>query len=419
MKLIVDFMQLRLFSGALNTAAPNLKGILNPRNQRLLLHEYPSVKIIFSEDVSIPCTFGCLQKRIVLPAEFMDDPEKLNMAVRHELVHIKSNDFLVHTTVRMIRALFSFHPLVHKIAANIEPYREMNCDQHVLQDADISQQNYARLLFELLPQPIFKTAAAVNMAVNPSTLKKRIQTMKQSTPKNPSLRWSFSLMLACTLTLTGLMACSDIEEGGITRSEVEETQTQANNYKIPTDDEPLVMVNGEEMKKKNWRKLKPRYIKSIEVLKGHAATEKFGDAGQNGIIDITLNDKEKALSDLLTDEEMKAKNKISQSSNISKEEIYLAVEKQPQLKVDMAQLQSKVKYPAECKSKEIEGRVTVQFVVDTQGKVQDPNVIRGIGGGCDEEALRVIKQAEFTPGTQRGKKVNVQMSMPIVFKMNS
>ena len=46
----------------------------------------------------------------------------------------------------------------------------------------------------------------------------------------------------------------------------------------------------------------------------------------------------------------------------------------------------------------IEGRVTVQFIVNEAGQVENPRVIRGIGGGCDEAALDAVKQAKFTQG---------------------
>ncbi len=67
----------------------------------------------------------------------------------------------------------------------------------------------------------------------------------------------------------------------------------------------------------------------------------------------------------------------------------------------------------------IEGKVIIQFIVNEAGKVEDPRVIRGIGGGCDEEALRVVKQAEFQPGRQRGKPVRVQYSLPITFRLQN
>lgn len=66
----------------------------------------------------------------------------------------------------------------------------------------------------------------------------------------------------------------------------------------------------------------------------------------------------------------------------------------------------------------IEGRVFVQFVVGKDGSLTDVTVIRGIGGGCDEEAIRVLKGAPgWKPGKQRGKPVRVKMVLPITFKI--
>lgn len=101
------------------------------------------------------------------------------------------------------------------------------------------------------------------------------------------------------------------------------------------------------------------------------------------------------------------------------EEIFIVVENMPELKGGQAGLQKRVKYPQVAIRAGIEGRVTVQFVVDENGNVQNPRVIRGIGGGCDEEALRVVKTAQFSPGMQRGRPVQVQMSLPILFKLSN
>jgi protein TonB len=67
----------------------------------------------------------------------------------------------------------------------------------------------------------------------------------------------------------------------------------------------------------------------------------------------------------------------------------------------------------------IEGRVTVQFIVNEQGKVENAQVVRGIGGGCDEEALKAIRAAEFEPGMQRGRPVRVQYALSINFRLDN
>ncbi len=98
-------------------------------------------------------------------------------------------------------------------------------------------------------------------------------------------------------------------------------------------------------------------------------------------------------------------------------EIFVIVETMPDLIGGLAAIQKKINYPPIAKKAGVEGRVIVQFVVDEKGDVVDPVVVRGIGAGCDEEAIRAVSQAKFTPGKQRGKPVKVKMSLPITFKL--
>ena len=77
-----------------------------------------------------------------------------------------------------------------------------------------------------------------------------------------------------------------------------------------------------------------------------------------------------------------------------------------------------VRYPDAARRMGIEGRVYIQFVVDKSGKVIEVVAIRGIGAGCDEEAIRVVKSMPaWEPGQLRGKPVNVQMVLPITFRL--
>jgi len=98
---------------------------------------------------------------------------------------------------------------------------------------------------------------------------------------------------------------------------------------------------------------------------------------------------------------------------------FVVVEQMPQLRGGLAALQRKVSYPEIARRAGIQGRVTIQFIVNERGEVENPRVIRGIGGGCDEEALKAVQSARFTPGMQRGRPVRVQYSLPIVFRLQS
>lgn len=99
-------------------------------------------------------------------------------------------------------------------------------------------------------------------------------------------------------------------------------------------------------------------------------------------------------------------------------EVFIVVEKMPEPIGGMKSIYDKVVYPEIARKAGIEGRVVVQFVVDKEGNVTNPQIIRGIGGGCDEAALEAVKDVKFTPGTQRGQNVAVQFQLPIVFRLS-
>lgn len=99
------------------------------------------------------------------------------------------------------------------------------------------------------------------------------------------------------------------------------------------------------------------------------------------------------------------------------EEVFMVVEAMPEIIGGLASIQEEIKYPATAQEAGIEGRVLIQFIVDTSGSVMNPIVLRGIGGGCDEEAIRALKEMKFKPGRQGGEVVPVKMTLPITFKL--
>jgi protein TonB len=101
------------------------------------------------------------------------------------------------------------------------------------------------------------------------------------------------------------------------------------------------------------------------------------------------------------------------------EDFFVVVEDMPELIGGLEGLQRQIRYPEMARRAGIEGRVYIQFIVNEQGQVENPQVVRGIGGGADEEALRVVSQAQFSPGMQRGRPVRVQYSLPIFFRLQN
>ncbi len=113
-------------------------------------------------------------------------------------------------------------------------------------------------------------------------------------------------------------------------------------------------------------------------------------------------------------------NEIGAPEEEQADEIFTIVEKNPEPKMGMQGfmefLYENIKYPDKALRLGVQGKVFVQYVVNSDGTLTDFEVVRGIGAGCDEEALRVLKMAEpWNPGEQRGKPVRVRMVLPIHF----
>ncbi|MEQ1586489.1 MAG: TonB family protein [Cyclobacteriaceae bacterium] len=77
-----------------------------------------------------------------------------------------------------------------------------------------------------------------------------------------------------------------------------------------------------------------------------------------------------------------------------------------------------IKYPAQARRMRVEGKVFVEFVIGKDGKITEVKAVKGIGAGCDEEAVRIIQNSPpWNPGRQRGKPVRQRMVLPIIFKL--
>ena len=113
---------------------------------------------------------------------------------------------------------------------------------------------------------------------------------------------------------------------------------------------------------------------------------------------------------------------MADEEEVAETEIFAVVETSPSFpggdEARIRFLTNNISYPQEARDAGISGTVYITFVVERDGSTSDVRVLRGIGGGCDEEAVRVIKMMpEWSPGKQRGKPVRVQFNMPIKFSL--
>ena len=403
---------------------------VSEHNKQLAKETGKPVFVATSGKDYIPVTFGVMKPVILVPQSLTRDLDKLNLAIRHELTHIQQSDFGTHLFITAIQSLFWFHPLIHLLSNQIVEYREMRCDSLIIADSRVSRKEYASLLFELLPMPNLNQKVSVNMAQKSSNLKERIDRItKQSGSQVYPYRSSLTILATLLIALTIGMACTDMQTQAVFDNEELDLMTDVDRTGERGYHQILIFMGEDGQTERHegaigkLSDLRPEYIKSINVLKGEAAIEKYGDRAQYGVIEVrTEQDPESyntALSALGMEKETIPPPPPSPGEPGVEDDFFVVVEEMPELIGGLASLQSDLRYPEMARRAGIEGRVYVQFIVNENGDVEDPRVIRGIGGGADEAALEAVREAKFKPGVQRGRPVRVQYSLPIVFRLSN
>ena len=120
--------------------------------------------------------------------------------------------------------------------------------------------------------------------------------------------------------------------------------------------------------------------------------------------------------------EIKYVPEVVEEEEVEEQQIFQVVEEMPEFPGGMAEclkfLAKNIKYPTIAQENGVQGRVIVQFVVNQDGSIVDPVVVRSVDPYLDKEALRVIKMMpKWKPGKQRGKAVRVKYTVPVTFKL--
>ncbi len=212
------------------------------------------------------------------------------------------------------------------------------------------------------------------------------------------LFFGIGMVISLALTLVAFEWKSEVEPVVVYEPEDEIIWTIVEEPKITKHD------ITEMPKPKSEKKKIISPVVTIKEVKELADT--FDD--EKSIVDI-----DDEITDILLDEPIKIE---------VPEDPFIVVEDMPEFPGgDEALLKfvaQNIKYPRRAKNMGIEGRVYLKFVIDEDGSITNIEVLKGIGAGCDEEAIRVLKLLpNFTPGKQRGVPVKVQMQLPINFTL--
>jgi len=133
--------------------------------------------------------------------------------------------------------------------------------------------------------------------------------------------------------------------------------------------------------------------------------------------DEVLEDVELSETELDVNEEVAAPPPPPVEEEEVAPQFFVAVEEMPEPIGGIEAIQKRIVYPEIAKRAGVQGRVFVKAFVDENGNVIKAEIIKGIGAGCDEAAIKAVMATKFKPGRQRGKPVKVQVSIPILFKL--
>ncbi|NVN95051.1 MAG: energy transducer TonB [Bacteroidetes bacterium] len=195
--------------------------------------------------------------------------------------------------------------------------------------------------------------------------------------------------------------------------------TKITDVKLDKPKEDKVIIEEEQPISKSTIQFVPPVIKADEDVPDDVEIKTQDDLSQSKEIISTTTFKGDDVNGV-DPSELNTNQKIADDGGEGTP--FTIVEQQPDFPGGEAEMKKfllqNMKYPTMARESGIEGTVFVTFVVSKSGKISSIKILRGIGGGCDEEAIRVIKMMpEWKPGKQNGQAVPVQFNMPIKFSL--
>ena len=342
--------------------------------------------------------------------------------LQHEQLHVSqwhSADILY---TELLQCLFWFNPMLIYYKRALKQSHEYLADAYVTNTCE--KYSYGQLLLGQSTSGL--EIALANQFFN-SQIKKRIKMMyKEKSSKWSAIKYAALLplvVLACLVFSSHMSEPSPKEE--VIQS-IEDYFTNAASFEST---EIIGLYGG-------LREVHPQLEEFIQTeihkYSPYRGTEfTVSTNGEKGSCIHTEPASKQNASDVL----VSSPSTASHSTRDTTPDVYKVVEEMPMFpgceqendkikKHDCARealfnfIYENVQYPAEAREKEIEGMVVVQFIVGADGSIRDEKLLRNIGGGCGEEALRVVRSfPTWVPGLQNKKPVNVQYVLPVRYKL--
>lgn len=351
------------------------------------------------------------------------------VVLRHELVHIQQRHSWDLLWVELVQVFWWFNPVLIFYKRSLREIHEFIADEKATNGDRL---HYARTLagyaFGVSPQLL------TNNFFDVSQLKNRIAMLT----KNRSSRWvlgRYLLVLPVVAALVVLVAARSADPEAITFGQAVEEIVVKGRVTTAEDDKGLPGVNVVIVNTQKGTTTDAQGNYSIKLPRGKQLVYSFVGY-KTQVIEATQKEQNvimylepKQLGEVVVvtyeTEKMSSTDTSTPSLTpppVTKEGVFTVVEQNPEFPGGMSALGQflgkNIKYPSAAQRASVQGKVFVVFVVGKDGTVSDARILKGLGFGCDEEALRVTNiMPQWIPGTQNGKPVAVQYNLPIAFRV--
>lgn len=323
-----------------------------------------------------------------------------DLILQHELAHSRSFHSFDILFTSLLSAIFWFNPMAWQYKKALFQLHEFEADAQSLAHSSVDE--YCHLMTRMA---LLNAGFTMAHHFNQSLTLKRIEMMK--TLKHQLSRWKVGLLAMFIPLFFIAVACQDQLEDKV--ADVRNSEQELNELPQKVQSEFMRLKNAFPGSEFVFLQLNEEGSKALQKLIEMSE-------GTDKIIRPTIIESQDASDPYAIIE-------IAQRTDPADEEVFVIVEESAEPEGGMnalyQPLSAEIRYPQEARNKNISGKVYIEFTVGKNGVASDYKVVKGIGGGCDEEALRALQitMVNWKPGRQRGKTVNQRMVLPILFSL--
>ena len=357
--------------------------------------------------------------------------------MRHEMSHISHHHSWDILFAEVMMILQWFNPFVYLYKKELQSLHEYQADRDVVATG-VDKKNYMMLILQQCTAVDFS-----GMSNNFSLIltKKRIKMITRN-EKAKGLWWR----LLATLPVLAILLVANTKVAAQEKKTQDVFTIQFGDFELFNDDGTQMQLKDTVVYHEDGTYTKFESSEAVdpftgELRKTFTVKNYTAEGTPNPNIDFTIREVErhgdtmmysmdpftisgdivtKLKNKIMTDEDIDVE--VTEVGCVDNDTVYNVVEQMPEFpgkeKAMMEFVTNNIHYPEEAKDNGIEGRVFVEFVVEKDGSVNEVKVLKGIGHGCDDEAVRVVKtMPKWKPGMQKGKPVRVHYQMPFLFKL--